>query len=121
MIQGKLVDPNGKPKAIVAVHDRIASGKEFALFQQLLAMMALGSVPAETFDASGHQMQRLLEPHELVRRAEEIVQMAMDTAACNGWVAEMDDIDKLYDDMEGSTGAGFRAAVRATPNSDIPF
>ncbi len=126
--QAKLVDPNGKPKAVVATHDRVASGKEFALFQHMLGIMALGCVPDEEgrFDAAGHQMTRVLTPMEIVYRAEQLVLKAMQTASYNDWVVESPDIDQIYDDLDsgGSQRVGFgstKASVAAPLDDDIPF
>lgn len=123
VFQAKLVNPNGSPKAVVATHDRVASGKEFHLFSSLLGMMALGAIPTERLDDSGHQMFELIEPEVLVRRAEQIVQQAMYTATINEWVVEAADIDKIYQDREDGE-MGFRTPPpQAAPNSDddIPF
>jgi len=132
--QAKLVDPNGKPKAVVATHDRVASGKEFQLFQHMLGIMALGCVPdAEgRFDAAGHQMTRVLSPDEIVYRAEALVRKAMWIAEDNGWVVTAPDIDQLYDDHDSvdSQRVGFGThkstsimdeIAKVSQDDDIPF
>jgi hypothetical protein len=124
--QAKLVDPDGKPKAIVATHDRVASGKEFALFQQMLAIMAIGCVPDEQcrFDGAGHMMSRLLTPFEIVQRAEELVLEAMRVASNNDWIVESAHIDLIYENHdENKQQAGFSSVSRLADNFDdeIPF
>jgi hypothetical protein len=120
--QAKLVNPNGSPKAVVATHDRVASGKEFALFTQLLGMMAIGSVPAEGFTPCGHQMSRLIDPDEIVDRAEEIVTRAMRTAEDRGWTVETDDIDRIYEDLDAEKAlVGFSPPPVNLADDDIPF
>lgn len=122
MLQSKLVNPNGSLKATVAVHDRVASGKEFHLFSSLLGVMALGAIPTDKFDPAGHQMFELIEPEALIHRAERIVRDAMYAASNNGWTAETADINEIYEDKETGS-AGFRPAPAQTPNldDDIPF
>lgn len=122
--QAKLVDPNGKPKAIVGTHDRVASGKEFALFQHMLGMMALGCVPdEEKCDIAGRQMSRLLSANEIVDRAQALVVFALQVAQAHGWIVETADIDQIYEDSERKpVGFAYMAKDAADASSDeIPF
>ena len=106
-VQAKLVDPNGKPKAIVATHDRLHIGKEFALFSSLINMMAIGSIPTDKLDEAGHQMARLITPEELVERAAEITYLALEQASLHDWSVVTADIDKIYEDAGNPNRTGF--------------
>lgn len=123
-MQAKLVDPNATQKAVVATHDRVASGKEFALFSHLIGIMAISSIPVkDEFSPTGAQMHELIDPVDLVWRAREIVREAMRVSNNEGWTVETDDIDSIYE--EAARGVtGFRDAVQATKPllvNDIPF
>lgn len=106
-VQAKPVDPNGKPKAVVATHDRVHAGKEFQLFTQLINVMAISAIPTEGFSPNGYQLQRLITPTELVDRALDIATLALKAAAERGWIVETSDIDELYEDHGVSKKAGF--------------
>jgi hypothetical protein len=120
VFQTKLVNPDGRQKAIVGAHDRVASGKEFALFSQMLSVMAFGHVPVEgEFDKAGHQICRLITEDELVERAEAVTLLAMQTAYRNSWAVEVADIDRIFDDAdEAAPRTGFTSS---SDSDDITF
>jgi hypothetical protein len=90
-------------KAAVATHDRLHSGKEFHLFCSILNMMAIAAVPTDEV-RDGVQVCRVMDPEEMVFRAEAITVCALAAADRRAWVVETDDIDLIYRGINDAAG-----------------
>jgi hypothetical protein len=106
-VQFKIGDPAAAAQRTAMVHDKIASGHEFSLFRQILAVCTQLAEPllddtallSKTGEISRFPQQlRMLTSEEVVNRAETITALALLKAKQYGWIIETANIDEIFPD-----------------------